>query len=145
MTIIEKLNDEIKTAMKDKNPQRLSAVRMLKSKILNVNARGDVSEEEGVKIIKNYAKSLKEVMDIAKTGGKLEALAEAEAELAIVKEFLPPEMSAEQIAAVIGGVVAEIGKDKTKFGVLMKTAMTKLGGQADGAVVKDILNKLLTE
>ena len=143
MTIIEKLNDEIKTAMKEKNPQRLSVIRMLKSKILNVNARGDVSEEEGVKIIKAYAKSLKEAVDIAKSAGKSETAAEIEAELAIVKEYLPPEMSAEQIEAVISGVVAEIGKDKTKFGVLMKTAMTKLGGQADGAVVKDILNKLL--
>ena len=143
MTIIEKLNNEIKTAMKEKNQKRLDVIRMIKSKILNVNARGEVTEEEGIKIIRSYAKSLNETIDIAKKTGKNEVAAETEAELIIVKEFLPPELSAEQIESIIQGVVAEIGKDKTKFGLLMKTSMTKLGGQADGAVVKDILNKLL--
>jgi len=143
MTIIERLNNEIKTAMKEKNQKRLDTVRMMKSKILNVNARGEVTEEEGVKIIRTYAKSLNETIDIAQKTGKTDVVAETEAELAIVKEFLPPELSLEQIEAIINDVVTEIGKDKTKFGILMKTSLTKLGGQADGAVVKDILNKLL--
>ncbi|MDR1998210.1 MAG: GatB/YqeY domain-containing protein [Candidatus Margulisbacteria bacterium] len=143
MTIIEKLNAEIKTAMKAKNQKRLDVVRMLKAKILNVNARGEVTEEEGLKIIRSYAKALNETIDIARKTGKTEVAAATEGELVIVKEFLPPELSAEQIEAAVQGVVAEVGKDKTKFGLLMKTALAKLGGQADGAVVKDILNKLL--
>ena len=143
MPIIEKLNNEIKTAMKEKKQQRLDVVRMLKAKILNVNARGEVSEEEGIKIIRAYAKQLNETLDIAQKTGKTELSTATQAELTIVKEFLPPELSPEQIEAAVQSVVAEIGKDKTKFGILMKTALAKLGGQADGAVVKDILNKLL--
>jgi len=129
--------------MKEKNQQRLDVVRMLKAKILNVNARGEVSEAEGSKIIRAYAKQLNETLDIAQKTGKAELSTATQAELTIVKEFLPPELTLEQIETVIQGVVAEIGRDKTKFGILMKTALTKLGGQADGTVVKDILNKLL--
>ena len=143
MSIIEKLNNEIKTAMKEKNQQRLDVVRMLKAKILNVNARGEVSAEEGIKIIRSYAKQLNETLDIAQKTGKTELSTATEAELAIVKEFLPPELTAEQIKSVIQAVVNEIGKDKSKFGLLMKTSISKLGGQADGTVVKDILNELL--
>ncbi|MDR2431410.1 MAG: GatB/YqeY domain-containing protein [Candidatus Margulisbacteria bacterium] len=143
MTIVERLNNEIKTALKAKNQRRLDVVRMLKAKILNVNARGEVTEDEGVKIIRGYAKQLNETLDIAGKTGKTELAAATEAELIIVKEFLPPELSAEQIESVVKAVAAEIGKDKTKFGLLMKTSLAKLGGQADGAVVRDILNKLL--
>ncbi|MDR1113570.1 MAG: GatB/YqeY domain-containing protein [Candidatus Margulisbacteria bacterium] len=143
MTVVERLNDEIKTAMKEKNQRRLDVVRMLKAKILNVNARGEISEEEAVKLFRSYAKTLTETIDLAKKAGKNEIAAETEAELVIVKEFLPPELTAEQLTAAVQSVIAELGKDKSKFGLLMKTAMTKLGGQADGAAVKDILNKLL--
>ncbi|GBR75701.1 hypothetical protein NO2_0351 [Candidatus Termititenax persephonae] len=143
MSIVENLNAEIKTAMKEKNAKRLGVVRMLKSKILNVNARGEVSEAEAVKIIKTYAKSLQEAVALAKTAGRTDTAAEVEAELAIVKEYLPPELSAEQLEDVLQGVVSELGKDKAKFGLLMKTALGRLGGQADGALVKDMLNKLL--
>ncbi|GBR75131.1 uncharacterized conserved protein [Candidatus Termititenax aidoneus] len=143
MSVVERLNDEIKTAMKEKNQRRLDVVRMLKAKILDVNARGEVGEAESVKLFRSYAKTLAETIDLAKKAGKNEIAATTEAELAIVKEFLPPELTAEQITAVVQDVIAELGKDKSKFGLLMKTVMAKLSGQADGAAVKDILNKLL--
>ena len=143
MTIVEKLNNEIKTAMKEKNQRRLDVVRMLKSKILNVNARGEVSEAESLKLFRSYAKTLAETIDLAKKAGKNEVASETEAELVIVKEFLPPELTAEQITAAAQDAVKELGKDKSKFGLLMKTVLGRLGGQADGTIVKDVLNKLL--
>lgn len=143
MSAIEKLNEEIKACMKAKNEVRLSVMRMLKNKILQVNARGEVTEEEATKLFRIYAKQLQETIDVAKPLGKVEMYTEAEAELAIVKEFLPPELSAEQIKATVEAVVAEIGKDKTKFGLIMKESVKRLGGQADGAVVKNLVNELL--
>lgn len=143
MKAIEKLNEEIKNCMKAKNEVRLSVVRMLKNKILQVNARGEVTEEEATKLFRAYAKQLQETIDIAKQTGKVEMATEAENELKIVKEFLPAELTPEQIKSTIAAVVAEIGKDKTKFGLIMKESVKRLGGQADGTVVKDIVNSLL--
>ena len=143
MTAIERLNAEIITCMKAKSEVRLSVMRMLKNKILQVNARGEVSEEEATKLFRIYAKQLQETIDVAKPLGKVEMYTEAEAELAIVKEFLPAELSAEQIKAVVTAVVAEVGKDKTKFGLIMKESVKRLGGQADGMIVKDLVNTLL--
>jgi uncharacterized protein YqeY len=143
MTIIEKLNDEIKNAMKAKNQRRLGVARMLKARILDVNARGEIDEAEAVKLFRSYAKTLAETIDLAKKAGKNEIAVATEAELAIVKEFLPPALTTEQLTAAVQSVIAELGRDKSKFGLLMKTVMTKLGAQADGAAVKDILNKLL--
>lgn len=141
--ITEKLNEEIKNAMKSKNEVRLSVIRMLKNKILQVNARGEISEDEAIKLFKAYAKSLKETIDIAKQNGKTDVVNETEAELTIVKEFLPAELTLEQITMVVSHVVEKIGKDKTKMGLIMKESMSALKGQADGNVVKDIVAKLL--
>ena len=143
MSAIEKLNAEIKQAMLKKEEVRLSVMRMLKAKILHVNARGEISDEEATKIFKNYAKSLKETIEISRKNAKEEAAKEAEAELKIVSEFLPAEISAEQVEAIIQGVVNEMGKDKTKFGLIMKESVKRLAGQADGSIVKDLVNKLL--
>jgi hypothetical protein len=143
MKAIERLNEEIKNCMKAKNEVRLSVVRMLKNKILQVNARGEVTEEEATKLFRAYSKQLQETIDVARQNNKVEMYTEAEAELKIVKEFLPAEMSAEQIKAVVAGVVNEFGKDKTKFGLIMKESVKRLGGQADGSVVKDLVNSLL--
>ena len=143
MTAIERLNEEIKSCMKAKNEVRLSVMRMLKNKILQVNARGEVSEEEATKLFRIYGKQLQETIDVAKPLGKVEMYTEAEAELAIVKEFLPAELSAEQIKATVATVVAEMGKDKTKFGLIMKESVKRLGGQADGTIVKNLVNELL--
>lgn len=143
MKAIEKLNEEIKSCMKSKNEVRLSVMRMLKNKILQVNARGEVSEEEATKLFRAYSKQLQETIDVARQNNKVEMYTEAEAELAIVKEFLPAELSPEQIKATITAVVNELGKDKTKFGLIMKESVKRLGGQADGAVVKNIVNELL--
>ncbi|MDR1453219.1 MAG: GatB/YqeY domain-containing protein [Candidatus Margulisbacteria bacterium] len=143
MAIVEKLNEEIKTAMKEKNQRRLAVARMLKARILDVNARGEISEAESQKLFRGYARTLAEAIELAKKAGKNEIAAETEAELAIVREFLPPELTAEQIVAAAQATIGELGKDKSKFGLLMKTTLGKLGGQADGAAVRDILNKLL--
>jgi uncharacterized protein YqeY len=143
MKAIEKLNEEIKNCMKSKNEVRLSVMRMLKNKILQVNARGEVTEEEATKLFRAYSKQLQETIDVARQNNKVEMYTEAEAELAIVKEFLPAELSPEQIKATITAVVNELGKDKTKFGLIMKESVKRLGGQADGAVVKNIVNELL--
>jgi uncharacterized protein YqeY len=143
MKPIEKINEELKNAMKAQNAQRLSVIRMLKNKILQVNARGEVTDEEASKLYKAYAKQLKETIEMAKTNNKPDVVAETEAELKVVSEFVPAELTKEQVAEIAKAVVAELGKDKSKFGLIMKETMNRAKGQADGGVVKEIVNTLL--
>jgi uncharacterized protein YqeY len=139
MTLFEKLNEQLKTAMKNKDEKRLSVIRMLKSKILLVNARGDISDDEAQVIINKYAKSLKETINITRQNNQEEAAKEAEAELVIVKEFLPEEMSEDQIKAAVQKVVAETGAaSPADMGKVMKAVMPLVKG-ADGNIVKNLV------
>lgn len=139
MTLFEKLNEQLKTAMKNKDEKRLSVIRMLKSKVLLVNARGEVSDEEVQAIINKYAKSLKETITISREVKQEAAAQEAEAELVIVKEFLPEEMSEEQIRAAVQKVVAETGAaSPADMGKVMKAVMPLVKG-ADGNIVKNLV------
>lgn len=144
MAVIDKLNEQLKEAMKSKDAVRLSVIRMLKNKILQVNARGEVSDDEATKLFKNYAKGLKETITISRENGREEAAVEAENELKIVEEYLPEEMSAEQVEEIVKAVIGDLDvSDKAGFGQVMKEVMSRTKGQADGAVVKDLVNKLL--
>lgn len=146
MSITDKLNEQIKTAMKNKDSLRLNVVRMLKAKILNVNARGDVSDDEALKIFKTYAKGLKETISIARENNKEDAAVEAEKELTIVNEFLPEEMSEEEIEKVVSQIISENDlSGMSAMGQVMSKAMAELKNSADGTVVKNVAVKLLKE
>lgn len=143
MTIVEKINEEIKNAMRAKSEKRLSVMRMLKSKLLLVNARGEISDDEAIGIIGKYGKSLKETVVIMRQNNQEDAAKEAEAELVIVKEFLPEEITEEQIKAIVAKVIADTGATSmADMGKVMKGVMPLVKG-ADGNVVKNAVNALL--
>ncbi len=143
MSLVEKINEQIKDSMRSKAEQRLSVLRMLKSKMLLVNARGEIKDEEAQSIINKYAKNVKETIAISRQNGQEEAAKEAEAELAIVKEFLPEEMTAEQVKEIVKKVVAETGASSpADMGKVMKAVMPLVKG-ADGNIVKDAVMSFL--
>lgn len=144
MSAIDELNEEIKSSMKSRDSQRLSVVRMLKSKIMNVNARGEVSDDEAAKIFKTYAKGLKEAISLASQHGKEDVVTETSAELEIVKEFLPAELNPEKVEEIVKQVIVD--NDLSGMGAMgqaMSKSMAALQGQADGNLVKEIASKLL--
>jgi uncharacterized protein YqeY len=142
-TTMEKINEAIKTAMKAKDQMRLDTLRMMKSKILNVNARGEVDEKEMIQILSKYAKTVKEIIVVAEQNKMPDAVAQAKLELAVVKEFLPEELSEDQIKASIQGIIAALGPVTIKdMGRIMKETMTKIQG-VDGNVVKKIVGEFL--
>lgn len=141
--MIKKINDGIKTAMKNKDQFRLEVLRMMKSKIMLVDARGEVDDKEAVKILKKYSKSLKETLDVSEKHGKTESAEQAKQELAIVKEFLPDELSEGQIKAKVQEVIDGMDEAaKGNFGRVMGMCMKSIEG-VDGALVKKVVNELL--
>lgn len=141
--LFTKLNADLIAAMKAKDELRLSVIRMMKSRVLYVNARGDLPEAEVVKIVNKYGKDIKESIEEFKKVGRTVEVAQAEKELAIVQEYLPQELSAEEIKSLVQQAVTETGASTIKdMGNVMKAVKAKAPG-ADGRIVSQFVRELL--
>ena len=95
MAIIEQINSGIKEAMRNRDSLRLDTLRMLKSKILAVDARANLPDSEVIKLFKTYFGSLQEALEMAKTAKRPEIVERLQGELKIIEEFLPKSLSLE--------------------------------------------------
>ena len=145
MALIERINEGIKEAIRGRDQVRLLTLRMLKSKILAVDARGQLSDAEVVKLFKTYYGNLQEALEQADQAGRPEIAAQLRSELTIVEEFLPKALSREETERLVEQAIAESGaKTKKEFGLVMKAVM-KLNSAVDGKVAKEIANRLLAD
>lgn len=143
--LFEKINDGIKEAMKSRNQLRLDTLRMLKSKILTVDARGALPDTEIVKLFKTYYGNLQEAQEQAKAANRQEAADRLESELKIIQEFLPKTPSTEETKNLVQQAIAESGaKTKKDVGLVMKSVM-KLNNAVDGKLAKDLATQLLPD
>lgn len=145
MAIIEKINEEIKEAMRNRDQTRLSTLRMLKSKILNVDARANLPDAEVIKIFKTYFGSLQEALDQAQSLNRLDIAEQLKSELLIIQEYLPKAPSSEETKRIVIQAIAESGaKTKKDLGLVMKAVM-KVNNAVDGKLARDLANELLTD
>lgn len=143
MTLFEQVNEGIKNAMRSKDQIRLETLRMLKSKIIAVDARGNLSDAEIVKLFKTYYGNLLEALEQAKAAGREPMADKLKLELAIVQEFLPKALSYEETEILVKQSIEETNaKTKKEFGIVMKKLIT-LNNAIDGKLAKEIADKLL--
>jgi uncharacterized protein YqeY len=145
MSLIEKINNEIKEAMRSKDQIRLNTLRMLKSKILAVDARCNLPDAEILKLFKTYLGNLQEALEQAVSVNRLEMAEQLKKEIAIVLEFLPKAPSAEETKQLVIQAIQESGaKSKKDLGLVMKNVM-KLNSAVDGKLTKEIADQLLSD
>jgi uncharacterized protein len=145
MTFIEKINQDIKEAMRSRDQLRLDTLRMLKSKILAVDARGNLPDAEVLKLFKTYFSNLQEALDQAQIANRSEMAEKLKNEITIVQEFLPVTPSAEEMKKIVAQAIADSGaKTKKDFGLVMKSIM-KINSAVDGKLAKDLVNQLLPD
>lgn len=143
MTIIEQINEGIKDAMRSRNQIRLDTLRMLKSKILAVDARGNLADTDVIKIFKAYFSSLQEAMNQAQEANRADISEPLKKELVIIQEFLPVALSQEDTKKLVMQAITESGaKTKKDLGLVMKAIM-KLDSAVDGKLAKDLASELL--
>lgn len=143
--LVEEINEGIKEAMKSKNTLRLSVLRMLKSKILNVDARGNLEDKEVIKIFKTYLGNLEEAFEQAALAGRKEMSDQLKEEISVVQEFLPKMLSQEETLKLVKAAISESGaRTKKDVGLVMKSVM-KQGQNVDGKIVKECVDQLLSE
>lgn len=143
MSIVEQINEGIKEAMKSRDQLRLDTLRMLKSKILAVDARGNIPDAEVMKLFKTYLGNLQETLDQAQGFGRLEIVEKVKKEQLIVQEFLPKAPSQEETKKIVMQAIADSGaKTKKDLGLVMKAVM-KANASVDGKLAKDTASQLL--
>ena len=141
--LFEKINSQLKDALKNKDELRLSTLRMMKSKVLYVNARGDLPDMEIIKILNKYAKELKESIAEFKKVGRTQEVERHEKELAIVQEFLPRELSPDEIKQLVEQAIRNTGAASVKeMGKVMKEVLGKHPG-IDGKTVNQYVREFL--
>lgn len=145
MTLIEQINEDIKDSMRSKNALRLDTLRMLKSKILAVDARGNLPDADVLKLFKTYMGSLQEALEQAIAVNRPEAADKLKNEIVIVQEFLPKALSSEETKKIVEQAIVDSGaKTKKELGLVMKAIM-KINSSVDGKLAKDIAAQLLAD
>lgn len=149
MSFLDKINDEIKVAMKAREQNRLMALRAVKSELLlaatKEGSTGEVSDEDGLKIIQKLVKQRKDTAAVYTQNGRTD-LAEIELqELSYIEPFLPKQMSVEEIEAAVRAIVAQVGATSVKeMGKVMGVASKELAGKADNKAVADAVKAVLS-
>ena len=145
-TLYQRLDQVFKEAIKNQQPVTAATLRLLKTAVRyrEVDAGRRLTEVELQAIINTQVKQRREAMAEYTKAGRPELAKKEEEELGVLLSFLPPQLSQEELAAEVAGVIAELGANGPKdFGKVMKSAMARLSGRADGKVVQEIVRQHL--
>jgi uncharacterized protein YqeY len=150
MSLKDKIVSDMTAAMKAKDANRLSTLRMAKAAVMNEeNKRGVgtvLTDEEVSKILQSLVKQRKDSIEQFTANGRTELAEKEQAELSVLEEYLPQAATPEEIAAAVDEAVAETGASSIKeMGLVMKAALAKLQGKtADGKLVSETVRAKLS-
>jgi uncharacterized protein YqeY len=148
MDINIKLNEEMVTAAKSKDKIRLSAIRMLKTALHNkeINLMRPLNESEVLQVLSSMIKQRKDSIEQFAKGGRTDLVEKEEAELKVIQEFMPAQMSEDEVDSLIKKAIEEAGAVSVKeMGKVMKILMPKLTGTADGKMVGEKVKAFLSK
>ncbi len=147
MNLIEKINKDLKEALKSGDKIRLKTIRSLRALILEFEKSGSgkkFNEEEEIKLLSSAAKKRKEAIEEYNKAGRNDLSKIEEEELNVITDYLPKQLSEEELLNEIKFIAGEIGAaSKQDFPKLMQASIKKLKGKADGKVIKAAVEKLL--
>lgn len=142
MSLKEQLTAAMKEAMKARQSERLGTLRMLISAIKNkeIEKRDDLDDAAVIDVLSSFVKQRREAADVYRKNDKPDMADAEERELVIAQEFLPEQLSEDEVRALVDTVVAELGAESMKdMGRVMKVLTEKTKGQADGKVVSNLV------
>ena len=147
MSLLEKITDDLKAAMKKRDSARVDVLRFILAGIQGAEkdkyakAPGvALTDEEAVAVLQKEVKRRREAIELFKKGNRADLVAKEEGDLKVIAEYVPKELSAEEIEKVVDDLKA---KGFSDFNSLMREAMKELRGRADGRIVGDIVKRVL--
>lgn len=146
MNLKEQLNQDMKAAMKAKESERLSTIRQLRSAIKNkeIDLRQELDDTAILAVISTLVKQRRESADVYRTNNRPELAAREEAELAILQQYLPEQLTEEQVRNLVAEIIVETKAVGSRdMGKVMPPIMARTRGVADGKLVNRIVKELL--
>lgn len=149
MTIVERINQDIVGAMKAKESERLSALRMVKTalKLRETELPGGVDDEEAMRVLGTLLKQRRDAAEQYRAGGREDLAQKEENEAVIIQSYLPAAATAEDMTRAVAEAIAETGAQSPKdMGAVMKAVRPKLAGKTvDGKALSDLVKAKLAE
>jgi uncharacterized protein YqeY len=149
MTFQERIDSDLKEAMKARAAQRLGVIRMLKSALKNAaiekyGVTGQLDEAEAMAVLRKQVKQRQDSIEGFEKGGRPELAAKEKEEFEILSQYLPKQLGAEEIKSLVAEAIAEAGAvSKAQMGAVMKIAQGKAAGRADGKALSQEVQRQL--
>ena len=146
-SISERLDEDMKSAMRAKEKERLGVIRRARAAIKNaeIDAKAELDDAAVEKVLRSLVKQHRDSIEQFEAGGRTERADAERSEMAVLQEYLPQQLDAADIEPVVRAVVDETGASSMKdMGAVMKAVMQRLGGSADGSVVSGIVKSVLS-
>ncbi|WP_054956667.1 GatB/YqeY domain-containing protein [Paenibacillus dakarensis] len=146
MNLSERLNEDMKQAMKSKDKFKLSTIRMVRSTIKNleIDLKRSLDDNEVLDIIGREIKQRKDALQEFEKAGREDLAADAKAEIEILSAYLPEQLSEEEIKVIVQQTIQETGaSSKAEMGKVMSALMPKVKGRADGKLVNQVVQQFL--
>ena len=149
MSLSQRIDSDLKTAMREKNATKLGVLRMLKAALMNATieksgAQGELSDADATQVIRKQVKQRQDSIESFEKGGRPELAAKEKEELSILQSYLPQAMSADEISKLVRETIAEAGaSSKAQMGAVMKAVQAKAAGRADGKTLSAEVQKQL--
>lgn len=134
MTLREKINEDMKTAMKARETERLGAIRLLQSalKQKEVDERAELTDDVVLAIIEKMLKQRRDSIEQFTAGNRLDLVAKEEFEVGVLSAYMPLQLSETEVLAILDGVIAETGATSAKdMGKVMSALRPRVAGRAD--------------
>jgi len=138
VNLSERVDSDLKTAMREKAATKLGVLRMLKAAVTNATiekggADSKLTDAEAIQVIRKQVKQRQDSIESFEKGGRTELAAKEKEELSILQSYLPQGMSADEISKVVRETITEVGaSSKAQMGAVMKALQAKVAGRADG-------------
>lgn len=145
-TLSERLDADLKEALRGGEKLRLGAIRRARGALKNaeIEARGELAEESAARVLRGLVKQHRESIEQFRAGGRDDLVAREEEEMAVLEAYLPAPLDEAAVEAAVAEAIAEEGAaGPGDLGKVMRAAMPRMGGRADGKVVRAIAQRLL--
>jgi uncharacterized protein YqeY len=147
MTLSEKINQDLKDAMKSGDRTKLETLRLIRAHLIELSKRGtgkETTPDEELSVLTGAIKKRKEAIELYEKGGRMDLADQERKELDVITTYLPQQMSREEAGEVVQRIIRETGSSSTKdFGKVMSLAMKELKGRIEGKAVQEIVKERL--
>ena len=146
MTLQATIEQDVKTAMKNRDSERLGTIRMVLASLKNkrIDLRRDLTEAEEIELLSTEAKRRRESIEAFTKGGRQDLVDKEQAELVIIQTYLPQSLSEDEARALIAAAITESGAaSKKDFGKVMRILAPRIKGRFDAAAARPIIESLL--